>query len=401
MSTNQFAAEPELVDPTIAELTAEPVVEEELETTEDQDESESDTELEEVADSDEALEKEFEQVESAKTALESYVQILKQVGPEGISRQTTTILNLGLKHTYSQLGLQLPTTGLEEYDNGSSVMISLEELEEKKRGLLERLWELIKKGFEKLKELYNKLFGVTTKVKEKVADVEEELRTTDPDTNATIEISQAIFSKIYRSINYKTGVMESGLAAEVRAVEFACVTYPKALIEGMLNVDAKSISEGHVDENPILSKAASSLGPVIKLADGTTVLTFDKDGVTRLGVSRERNPDDYEDMPETIKVRPKIEMSLDIVNTKRIIGNIEEKLKENVKAIEKLVTTALEESKRNLEDEDYFIKAKLYATLQKALDTKPIRHCMTAPLSIAMAKLTVLQLEINAVRDDA
>ena len=143
MSTNQFAAEPELVDPTIAELTAEPVVEEELETTEDQDESESDTELEEVDDSDEALEKEFEQVESAKTALESYVQILKQVGPEGISHQTTSILNLGLKHLENTLGRNLKNITLENYDHKNLMITGVISTESSFKDILKKSLDLI------------------------------------------------------------------------------------------------------------------------------------------------------------------------------------------------------------------------------------------------------------------
>lgn len=386
MSTNQFAAEPELVDPTIAELTAEPVVEEELETTEDQDESESDTELEEVDDSDEDLEKEFEQVESAKTALESYVQLLKQVGPEGISRQTTAILNLGLKHTYAQLGLQLPTTGLEDYANGSLVMVSLEELEEKKKGILARLWELILKGLRAVGDFFKKVFSKAEKVKEKAEEVKEKAKDSKIVSGTEFEIPETLAKWIWKSVDVDQ-TMEVTMKPELEAINLVTQVLPGVVLD-MIDDTLKDIEPS----GDGMIKIFKELKP-LTFSNGTVVEVTGSSDDLKLEV----NVIDEPKLITKLKTRSPHEIHKNVVI-------IEELMDKFIKAPDEGVMKVLDRLELLSKDvaetrKSEFIQDAL-TVIKKSLDGTIDKIIASTVMNIANAKLNVMLLELATSKED-
>lgn len=338
---------------------------------------------------------EFQRVQDAGVALESYIELIRQAGRDGISRQAAAILNVGLKHTYSQLGLGQVTTGLEDYvtcssyDARRSTVVSIEELEEKKKGVLARLWDLILKGLSKVAEFFKKVFSKAEKVKEKAEEVKEKAKESKVVSGTEFEIPEIIAKWVWNSVN-DDGTLDLAMTAETEVVEFVTLTLPEAVYD--------TIEDGFRGEKPsndrierVFKEYRTSV-----MSEGTSIHMDVVEGKPVIEFKTKDNPK----IETKLKTRSPHEIHKNVVFIEELVTTMISKPRKGVLAVSKKIEefAKLNENASNQERED-FVQDTLIL-IKDNLDYNLIMKVHKLALNIANAKLSAMILELATSKED-
>ena len=338
---------------------------------------------------------EFQRVQDAGAALESYIELVRQAGHDGISRQAAAILNVGLKHTYAQLGLGQVTTGLEDYvtcstlDARRSTVVSLEELEEKKKGILARLWELILKGLSKVADFFKKVFSKAEEVKEKAEDVKEKAKESKIVAGTEFEIPENIAKWIWNSIE-DDQTLDVNMVAEMDAVEFTTFLLPEAVYD--------TIEDGFRGEEPSNAKIERVFKNyrTLAMSEGTTIHMDVVDGKPKIEFREVDSPK----IQTVLKTRSPHEIHKNVVFIEELVTKLISKPAKGMTAVSKKIEEYAKLNKNASEDErENFVQATL-VLINDNLDYNLIKRVSTLTMNIANAKLNAMILELTTSKID-
>lgn len=338
---------------------------------------------------------EFQRVQDAGAALESYIELVRQAGRDGISRQAAAILNVGLKHTYAQLGLGQVTTGLEDYvtcstlDARRSTVVSLEELEEKKKGILARLWELILKGLSKVADFFKKVFSKAEEVKEKAEDVKEKAKESKIVAGTEFEIPENIAKWIWNSIE-DDQTLDVNMVAEMDAVEFTTFLLPEAVYD--------TIEDGFRGEEPSNAKIERVFKNyrTLAMSEGTTIHMDVVDGKPKIEFREVDSPK----IQTVLKTRSPHEIHKNVVFIEELVTKLISKPAKGMTAVSKKIEEYAKLNKNASEDErENFVQATL-VLINDNLDYNLIKRVSTLTMNIANAKLNAMILELTTSKID-
>lgn len=339
---------------------------------------------------------EFQRVQDAGAALESYIELVRQAGRDGISRQAAAILNVGLKHTYAQLGLGQVTTGLEDYvtcstlDARRSTVVSLEELEEKKKGILARLWELIKKGLAAIGDFFKNLTSKASKVKEKAEDAKAKNKKSNVVEGTEFKINDIQASRVWNSLD-DGSYLNVDSKAEIAAVEFANKDFPKAVYETFEMYSNYTLTK---DNSPVQKLLANF--NTVTLSDGLEIVTQKGDwGWWEVGSATPTDPS----LTYTLKTRSPHEVDKCIGIIVKLLDVVIDKSAEGWREIDQKIQNHLNKFENaDIKDKSHYITEAIKG-VQKHVNNPLFRHINKNVLNIVNTKIDIIYLELATAQE--
>ncbi|AEH03521.1 internal head protein [Pseudomonas phage PhiPA3] len=125
--------------------------------------------------------KEIDRLERAQAALEGYLDLIKEAGPRGLSKQAAAIMHTGLEHIDVTCGLTVRATGMESYDATprsamEAVNVDTKAIANRAREIGAKILEWIKKIFTAVQHKFNKLSSGVAAMESESGKVTEALK---------------------------------------------------------------------------------------------------------------------------------------------------------------------------------------------------------------------------------
>lgn len=342
-----------------------------------------------------ALAEDTERYEDAATALEAYIDLLQQAGPDGISRQSAAILNAGLNQVYKTLGLETHSTGLESYiscsprDRMYNVVVSVEDIKQKAKDAVKWLWEKIIKAAKALFAFGESLVGKVAQVYNKAKELAEAIKSNKTVAGVEFELPNILATALHASIQ-EGDTLDNANTAELQMIQVFVVDIPKAVTEMFL---ATASGNDFTPEASPVNAIFKSFKESFILANGLEILSFKDDDSEEWNIATKSHP--FEGETLSLKTRSGFEMAKSLKTTMAVLEVYKDKATQSFKRVAEATDKAYGALK--ISDE---LKAEAnrehIAHMSRYLANPLHRQVTSTILNIAKAKIAAIGLELEA-----